>query len=60
MLSETEKDYVREKERTREQNNANQQLAKYIDRLQNESLGISRGAGMALIEAEYAKSADSR
>ena len=36
MLSEIEKDYARENERTRELNNENQQLAKYIDRLQNE------------------------
>ena len=32
MLSEIEKDYAREKERTRELNNENQQLTKYIDR----------------------------
>ena len=46
MLSEIEKDYAREKERTRKLNNENQQLTKYIDRLQNEHLGIHRGAGI--------------
>ena len=42
MLSEIEKHYVREKERTRKLNNENQQLTKYIDRLQNGNLGIHR------------------
>ena len=43
MFSEIENDYAREKDRRRELNNENQ-LTKYIDRLQNESLGIHRGA----------------
>ena len=40
MLSEIEKDYAREKERTRELNNENQQLTKYIDRLQGVKLRL--------------------
>lgn len=55
MLSEIEKDYAREKERTRELNNENQQLAKYIDKLQNESLGISRGAGIPDLKTKQGK-----
>ena len=55
MLSEIEKDYAREKERTRELNNENQQLTKYIDRLQNESLGIHRGAGIPDLKTKQAK-----
>jgi len=55
MLSEIEKDYAREKERTRELNNENQQLTKYIDRLQNESLGTHRGAGIPDLKTKQAK-----
>ena len=40
MLTEIEKDYAREKERTRELNNENQQLTKYIDRLQGVKLRL--------------------
>ena len=40
MLSEIEKDYAREKERKRELNNENQQLTKYIDRLQGVKLRL--------------------
>ena len=40
MLSEIEKDYAREKERTRELNDENQQLTKYIDRLQGVKLRL--------------------
>ena len=46
MLSEIKKDYGSEKERTRKLNIENQQLTKDIDRLQNENLGIHRGAGI--------------
>ena len=55
MLPENEKDYAREKERTRELNNENQQLTKYIDRLQNKSLGIHRGAGIPDLKTKQAK-----
>ena len=48
MLSEIEKDYAREKEKTSE-------LIKYIDRLQNESLGINRGAGIPDLKTKQAK-----
>ena len=44
MLSEIEKDYAREKERTRELNNENQQLTKYIDRLQGVKLRLIQAA----------------
>ena len=44
MLSEIEKDYAREKERTRELNNENQQLTKYIDRLQGVILRLIQAA----------------
>ena len=40
MLSEIEKDYAREKKRTRELKNENQQLTKYIDRLQGVKLRL--------------------
>ena len=40
MFSEIENDYAKEKDRRREMNNENQ-LTKYIDRLQNESLGFT-------------------
>lgn len=55
MLSEIEKGYTREKEKTRELNNENQQLTKYIDRLQNESLGFHRGAGIPDLKTKQAK-----
>ena len=55
MLSEIEKDYAREKERTRKLNNENQQLTKYIDRLQNENLGIHGGAGIQDFKTKQAK-----
>ena len=44
MLSEIEKDYAREKERTRELNNENQQLTKDIDRLQGVKLRLIQAA----------------
>ena len=40
MLSEIEKDYAREKKRTRELKNENQQLTKYIERLQGVKLRL--------------------
>ena len=46
MLSEIKKDYGSEKERTRKLDIENQQLTKDIARLQNENLGIHRGAGI--------------
>ena len=55
MLSEIEKDYAREKERTRKLNNENQQLTKYIDRLQNENSGIHRGAGILDLKTKQAQ-----
>jgi len=55
MLSEIEKDYAKEKERTRELNNENQQLTNYIDRLQNESLGSHRGARIPELKTKQAK-----
>ena len=55
MLSEIEKDYAREKERTKKLNNENQQLTKYIDRLQNENLGIHRGAGIPDLKTKQAQ-----
>ena len=55
MLSEIEKDYAREKEKTSELKDENQQLIKYIDRLQNESLGINRGAGIPDLKTKQAK-----
>ena len=55
MLSEIEKDYAREKERTKKLNNENQQLTKYIDRLQNENLGIHRGAGIPDLKTKQNK-----
>ena len=54
MFSEIENDYAREKDRRREMNNENQ-LTKYIDRLQNESLGIHRGAGIPDLKAKQAQ-----
>ena len=55
MLSEIEKDYAREKERTRKLNNENQQLTKYIDMLQNEHSGIHWGAGIPDLKRKQAK-----
>ena len=55
MLSEIEKDYAREKEKTSELKDENQQLIKYIDKLQNESLGINRGAGIPDLKTKQAK-----
>ena len=55
MLSEIEKDYAREKERTKKLNDENQQLTKYIDRLQNENLGIHRGAGIPDLKTKQAQ-----
>ena len=55
MLSEIKKDYAREKERTRKLNIENQQLTKYIDRLQNENLGIHRGAGIPDLKTKQNK-----
>ena len=55
MLSEMKKDYAREKERTRKLNIENQQLTKYIDRLQNENLGIHRGAGIPDLKTKQNK-----
>ena len=57
MLSEIEKDYAREKERTKKWkwNNENQQLTKNIDRLQNENLGIHRGAGIPDLKTKQAQ-----
>ena len=55
MLSEIEKHYVREKQRTRKLNNENQQLTKYIVRLQNGNLGIHRGAGIPDLKTKQAQ-----
>ena len=55
MLSKIEKDYAREKERTKKLNNENQQLTKYVDRLQSENLGIHRGAGIPAIKTKQAQ-----
>ena len=55
MLSEIEKDYATEKERTRKLSNENQQLTRYIDRLQNEHLGIQRGAGIPDLKTKQAQ-----
>ena len=54
MFSEIENDYAREKDRRRELNNENQ-LTKYIDMLQNESLGIHRGAGIPDLKTKQAQ-----
>ena len=54
MFLEIENDYAREKDRRRELNNENQ-LTKYIDRLQNESLGIHRGAGIPDLKTKQAQ-----
>ena len=54
MFSEIENDYAREKDRRRELNNENQRT-KYIDRLQNESLGIHRGARIPDLIAKQAQ-----
>ena len=54
MFSEIENDYAREKDRRRELNNENQ-LTKYIDTLQNESLGIHRGAGIPDLKTKQAQ-----
>ena len=55
MLSEIEKDYAKEKERTRELSSENQQLNKYIDILENENLGIHRGAGIPDLKTKQAQ-----
>ena len=55
MLSEIEKDYAREKERTKKLNSENQQLTKYIDRLQSENLEIHRGAGIPDLKTKQAQ-----
>ena len=52
MFSEIEN--AREKDGRRELNNENQ-LTKYIDRLQNESLGIHRGAGIPDLKTKQAQ-----
>ena len=54
MFSEIENDYAREEDRRRELNNENQ-LTKYIDTLQNESLGIHRGAGIPDLKTKQAQ-----
>ena len=54
MFSEIENDYAREKDRRRELNNENQ-LTKYIDTLQNEGLGIHRGAGIPDLKTKQAQ-----
>ena len=55
MLSEIEKDYAKEKERTRELSSENQLLTKYIDSLENESQGIQRGAGIPDLKTKQAQ-----
>ncbi|XP_068748944.1 uncharacterized protein [Montipora capricornis] len=55
MLSEIEKDYAKEKERTRELSSENQQLNKYIDSLEKENLGIHREAGIPDLKTKQAQ-----
>ena len=55
MLSEIEKDYAEEKERTRELSSENQQLNKYIASLENQNLGIHRGAGIPDLKIKQAQ-----
>ena len=52
---ETGRRNAREKERTRKLDNEYQQLTKYIDRLQNENLGIHRGAGIPNLKTKQAQ-----
>ena len=55
MLSEIENNNVEEQEKTKELEKENQQLIKYIDMLENESLGIHRGAGIPELKTKQAQ-----
>ncbi|KAJ7393814.1 hypothetical protein OS493_003480 [Desmophyllum pertusum] len=55
MLSEIENNNVEEQEKSKELEKENQQLIKYIDMLENESLGIHRGAGIPELKTKQAQ-----